>query len=63
MTSSELSVKGNCSNGRGESFSSGCSEPNEGGNAMKGVSASMASGKGKYVAFFDSRFLSFSSGF
>eukprot|EP00268_Persea_americana_P061094 TRINITY_DN767_c0_g2_i3.p1 TRINITY_DN767_c0_g2~~TRINITY_DN767_c0_g2_i3.p1 ORF type:complete len:843 (-),score=183.99 TRINITY_DN767_c0_g2_i3:355-2883(-) len=52
MTSSEVSVKGNCSNGRGESFSSGCSEPNEGGNAMKGVSASMASGKDSEAALY-----------
>ncbi|XP_077229473.1 auxin response factor 2A-like isoform X2 [Tasmannia lanceolata] len=37
MASSEVSVKGNCSSGRGESFSSGCSEPNDGGIARKAV--------------------------
>ncbi|XP_058092959.1 auxin response factor 2A-like [Magnolia sinica] len=42
MASSDVSVKGN---GRGESFSSGCSEPNDGGMARKSVSASPASGK------------------
>lgn len=60
MTSSEVSVKGNCSNGRGESFSSGCSEPNDGGNAMKGVSASLASGKGESSTFCSIFFFSLS---
>lgn len=30
MASSEVSTKGNCSNGRGESFSSACGEVNGG---------------------------------
>ncbi|XP_042501854.1 auxin response factor 2A-like [Macadamia integrifolia] len=38
MASSEVSIKGNCSNGRGESLSSGCSEPNNAGIANNSVS-------------------------
>ncbi|XP_043705451.1 auxin response factor 2B-like [Telopea speciosissima] len=38
MASSEVSIKGNCSNGRGESLSSGCSEPNDAGVAKNSVS-------------------------
>ncbi|KAJ4961033.1 hypothetical protein NE237_020943 [Protea cynaroides] len=37
MAASEVSIKGNCSNGRGESLSSGCSEPNDAGIAKDGV--------------------------
>ncbi|KAF8390737.1 hypothetical protein HHK36_025264 [Tetracentron sinense] len=37
MASSEVPIKGNCSNGRGESFSSGCSKPNDGGIARNSV--------------------------
>ncbi|KAF8400062.1 hypothetical protein HHK36_015937 [Tetracentron sinense] len=37
MTSSEVSITGNFSNGRGESFPSGCSEHNDGGIARNGV--------------------------
>lgn len=40
MASSEVSIKGNCGNGRGESFTSGYSEPNDG-----GVSRSVAEGQ------------------
>lgn len=37
MTASEVSIKGNCVNGRGgESFSSGCSEPNDARNTIEG---------------------------
>ncbi|XP_022730418.1 auxin response factor 2A-like isoform X2 [Durio zibethinus] len=36
MTTSEVSIKGNCVNGRGESFSSGYSEPNDARSAMEG---------------------------
>ncbi|OMO52358.1 AUX/IAA protein [Corchorus olitorius] len=36
MTTSEVSTKGNCVNGRGESFSSGYSEPNDARNTMEG---------------------------
>ncbi|KAK6275843.1 hypothetical protein POUND7_005552 [Theobroma cacao] len=36
MTTSEVSIKGNCVNGRGESFSSGYSEPNDARSTMEG---------------------------
>ncbi|XWS51491.1 hypothetical protein CRYUN_Cryun12cG0181000 [Craigia yunnanensis] len=36
MTTSEVSIKGNCVNGRGESFSSGFNEPNDDRNTMEG---------------------------
>ncbi|XVF54769.1 hypothetical protein PTKIN_Ptkin05aG0208500 [Pterospermum kingtungense] len=36
MATSEVSIKGNCVNGRGESFSSGYSEPNDTRNTMEG---------------------------
>ena len=52
MASSEVSIKGNCGNGRGESFSSGYSEPNDGGmsrsaaEGQKGHSSVSVAGKG-----------------
>ncbi|KAL1070767.1 hypothetical protein V6Z11_D11G045300 [Gossypium hirsutum] len=36
MTTSEISIKGNCVNGRGDSFSSGYTEPRDTRNAMEG---------------------------
>ena len=36
MTTSEVSIKGNCVNGRGDNFSSGYSEPNVARNTMEG---------------------------
>ncbi|OVA17378.1 AUX/IAA protein [Macleaya cordata] len=54
MASSEVSSKGNCYNGLGESFSSGCTETNDGGVSRNGVAEAPRSystfpavGKGK----------------
>lgn len=49
MTSSEVSIKDNCANQRGESFSSGFSDHNDGRNAgegQNGHSAGPAAGRG-----------------
>ncbi|OVA09665.1 AUX/IAA protein [Macleaya cordata] len=59
MASSDISIKVNCSNSRGESLSSSCSERNEGGMAKNGVpetprsySSFPATGKGSEEALY-----------
>ncbi|KAK9278040.1 hypothetical protein L1049_027597 [Liquidambar formosana] len=55
MTSSEVSIKGNCGNGRGESFSSGYSEPNDGGvsrNATEGQKGHSGAGRDSETALY-----------
>ncbi|XP_057970275.1 auxin response factor 2B [Malania oleifera] len=52
MVSSEVSAKGNCGNGRGESFSSGYSEPNDGGIGRDGPRGHSAAEKDSETALY-----------
>ena len=59
MASSELSIKGNCVNGRGESYSCGNNSHNDARNAKEGQNAHSYTVRGNFGGFSSISSLSF----